>query len=305
MSFEMTKGLFKFDFTDQHAILGVPLDAEFNDIRKRYMKIVRRLHSDTCPFEDQADKDWANQFLSKVVNPAYNKFSKETDRKEYTLLVTAIGKRAAKEQQKPQIESAAAKQLVTAQNWEDAYKTAVTKLSENQYESVKQALDAINQISELNMVYLLRKENVIVRLPVEPLTSGKTESKPVVKPPTPVPPTPTPTKDSEMDKYCRRAQKFMDSKNFAKATLELREAQKLEPKNSKCHAMLAMCYFQEGKATMAKLEMQKALASNPEEPMALEVKKKLAAPASAKKGDEKPGGLFASFTNLFGGGKKK
>ncbi|TAF42574.1 MAG: molecular chaperone DnaJ, partial [Oscillatoriales cyanobacterium] len=55
MSFEMTKGLFKFDFTDQHAILGVPLDAEFNDIRKRYMKIVRRLHSDTCPFENQAD----------------------------------------------------------------------------------------------------------------------------------------------------------------------------------------------------------------------------------------------------------
>jgi len=50
MSFEMTKGLFKYDFTDQHAILGVPLDAEYNDIRKRYMKIARRLHSDTCSF---------------------------------------------------------------------------------------------------------------------------------------------------------------------------------------------------------------------------------------------------------------
>ena len=299
----MTKGLFKFDFTDQHAILGVPLDAEFNDIRKRYMKIVRRLHSDTCPFEDQADKDWANQFLSKVVNPAYNKFSKESDRKEYNLLLTAIGKRAAKEQQKPQIESAAAKQLVTASNWEDVYKTAVTKLSENQYESVKQALDAINQISELNMVYLLRQEKVIIRLPVEPPMPGKTESKAVVKHPTPVVTRPP----SEMDKYCRHAQGFMDSKNFAKATLELREAQKREPKNSKCHAMLAMCYFQEGKATMAKLEMQKALASNPEEPMALEVKKKLEQPASAKgkKGDDKPSGLFASFTNLFGGGKKK
>ncbi len=306
MSFEMTKGLFKFDFTDQHAILGVPLDAEFNDIRKRYMKIVRRLHSDTCPFEDQADKDWANQFLSKVVNPAYNKFSKESDRKEYTLLLTAIGKRAAKEQQKPQIESAAAKQLVTAPNWEEAYKTAVTKLSEKQYESVKEALDAINQISELNMVYLLRKENVIVRLPVESPTAGKTESKAAVKPPTPVASPPPPKKDSEMDKYCRRAQGFMDSKNFAKATLELREAQKREPKNSKCHAMLAMCYFQEGKATMAKLEMQKALASNPEEPMALEVKKKLEQPASAKskKGDDKPGGFLASFSNLFGGKKK-
>ncbi|MFM9266148.1 tetratricopeptide repeat protein [Tychonema sp. BBK16] len=307
MSFEMTQGLFKFDFTDQHAILGVPLDAEFNDIRKRYMKIARRLHSDTCPFEEQADKDWANQFLSKVVNPAYNKFSKEGDRKEYTLLLTAIGKRAAKEPQKPQVESATAKQLATAANWEELYKTEVNKLSAKQYESVEQALEIINQISELNMVYLLRKENVIVSTgggTPKPLTPGKTETEAVVKPLTPVDPPKPP--DSEMDKYFRRAQKFMDSKNFAKATLELREAQKREPKNSKCHAMLAMCYFQQGQATMAKLEMQKALASNPEEPIALEVKKKLEQPASAKgkKGDEKPAGLFASFTNLFGGKKK-
>jgi curved DNA-binding protein CbpA len=302
MSFEMTKGLFKFDFTDQHAILGVPLDAEFNDIRKQYMKIVRRLHSDTCPFEEQADKDWANQFLSKVVNPAYNKFSKEGDRKEYNLLVTAIGKRAAKEPQKPQVESAIGKQLATAGNWEELYKTEVKKLSAKQYESVEQALDVINQISELNMVYLLRKENVMIRLPVEPPTPEKPEPKVVVKPPTPVV-----ERISEMEKYCRRAQKFMDSKNFAKAILELREAKKCEPKNSKCQAMLAMCYFQQGQATMAKIEMKNALASNPEEPMALDVKKKLEQPASGKgkKGDDKPAGLFASFTNLFGGGKKK
>ena len=302
----MTKGLFKFDFTDQHAILGVPLDADFNDIRKRYMKIARRLHSDTCPFEEQADKDWANQFLSKVVNPAYNKFSKESDRKEYNLLLTAIGKRAAKEPQKPQVESATAKQLATAGNWEELYKTEVSKLSAKQYESVQQALEVIDQISELNMVYLLRKENVPIATgggSSKPPTSAKPESN-TVNPATSVALPPPLKKDSEMDKYCRRAQGFMDSKNFAKATLELREAQKREPKNSKCHAMLAMCYFQEGKATMAKLEMQKALASNPEEPMALEVKKKLAAPASAKKGDDKPGGFFASFSNLFGGKKK-
>ncbi len=308
MSFEMTQGLFKFDFTDQHAILGVPVDAEFNDIRKQYMKIVRRLHSDTCPFEEQADKDWANQFLSKVVNPAYNKFSKEGDRKEYNLLLTAIGKRAAKEPQKPQVESAIGKQLATAGNWEELYKTEVKKLSARQYESVEQALEVINQISELNMVYLLRKENVTIATgggTPKPQTSAKPESK-TVSPATSVAPPPPPKKDSEMDKYCRRAQGFMDSKNFAKAILELREAKKCEPKNSRCQAMLAMCYFQQGQATMAKIEMKNALASNPEEPMALEVKKKLEQPASGqgKKGDDKPAGLFASFTNLFGGKKK-
>lgn len=316
MSLEITKGLFKFDFTDQHAILGVPLDAEFNDIRKRYMKIVRRLHADTCPFEDPADKDWANQFLSKVVNPAYNKFSKESDRKEYNLLVTTIAKRVAQEQPKmQQVESEAAKQLASAKDLQEAYQKAVSKLADKQYESVEQALEAIGQISELNMVYLLRKERVgggriptqeqtKTATPVGPATAT-TAAKPTSTTVASPPPSPKPL-DSLAEQSCRRAQGFIDSKNYAKATLELKEALKREPKNSKGHAMLAMCYFQQSQATMAKLEVQKALASNPEEPIALEVKKKLEQPtasgAKGKKGDDKPGGFFAS---LFGGGKKK
>ncbi|MEG4578831.1 tetratricopeptide repeat protein [Microcoleus sp. MON1_C5] len=309
MSFEMTKGLFKYDFTDQHAILGIPLDAEFNDIRKRYMKIARRLHSDTCSFESQADKDWANQFLSKVVNPAYNKFSKESDRKEYSLLLTAIGKRVAKEQAKMQIESEAAKQLVTAQNWEEAYKTAVSKLALKQYESVKETQEAIDQISELNMVYLLRKERVggggvapgssatATTPPSKEKTAAATRD---TAPPPPPPPKVEPP-NVQTEAYCRRAQGFMDSKSYAKAILELKEAVKRDPKHSKSHALLAMCYVEQNQATMAKLEMNKALASNPEEPTALEVKKKLEqASAKAKKGDDKPG----FFASLFGGKKK-
>lgn len=313
MSFEMTKGLFKYDFTDQHAILGVPLDAEFNDIRKRYMKIARRLHSDTCSFESQADKDWANQFLSKVVNPAYNKFSKESDRKEYNLLLAAIGKRVAKEQAKMPIESEAAKQLATAKDWEEAYKTAVSKLALKQYESVKETQEAIDQISELNMVYLLRKERmgggvgVAAGSPPKvatPTSTAKTAAA-AATPATPATATSAPPlpklEDSPAEPYCRRAQGFMDSKSYAKAILELKEAVKLDPKHSKAHAMLAMSYLQQDQATMAKLEMNKALQSNPEEPTALEVKKKLEqAAAKSKKGDEKPG----FFASLFGGKKK-
>ncbi|MBE9185324.1 tetratricopeptide repeat protein [Microcoleus sp. LEGE 07076] len=317
MSFEMTKGLFKYDFTDQHAILGIPLDAEFNDIRKRYMKIARRLHSDTCSFEDQADKDWANQFLSKVVNPAYNKFSKESDRKEYNLLLAAIGKRVLKEQGKMQVESAAAKELTTAKDLEEAYKTAVAKLALKQYESVEETQDAIAQISELNMVYLLRKERlggaVGTGSPAKIATPTTTPKKPAVTPAAVTPATATPAqpplkvlpRDSLADRACVRAQGFMDSKNYAKATLELKEALKREPKHSKSHGLLAMCYFQQNQATMAKLEVQKALASNPEEPTALEVKKKLEQPAASgakdKKSEDKLGAFFGS---LFGGKKK-
>ncbi|MEG4281950.1 tetratricopeptide repeat protein [Microcoleus sp. A006_D1] len=306
MSFEMTKGLFKYDFTDQHAILGIPLDSELSDIRKRYMKIARRLHSDTCSFEDQADKDWANQFLSKVVNPAYNKFSKESDRKEYNLLLGTISKRLVKEQAKMQIESAAAKELATAKDLEEAYKTAVGKLALKQYESVAETQEAIAQISELNMVYLLRKERLGVGVTPPPPPPKKEDPK-VVDPKTtkqdPVTQQPSvkPPIDSLADRSCVRAQGFMDSKNYAKATLELKEALKREPKHSKAHALLAMCYFQQSQATMAKLEVQKALASDPEEPTALEVKKKLEqALEKAKKSEKKPG----FFASLFGGTKK-
>lgn len=308
MSFEMTKGLFKYDFIDQHAILGIPLDAEFNDIRKRYMKIARRLHSDTCSFEDQADKDWANQFLSKVVNPAYNKFSKESDRKEYSLLLAAIAKRVVKEQAKMQIESEAAKQLATAKNWEEAYKTAVSKLALKQYESVKETQEAIDRISELNMVYLLRKERLGGGVGVPPISPPKAVTPSTEKtaaaatPATATPPPPPPKPEvSPAEAYCRRAQGFMDSKSYAKAILELKEGLKRDPKHSHAHALLAMCYLEQNQATMAKLEMNKALASNPEEPTALEVKKKLEqVSAKAKKGDDKPG----FFASLFGGKKK-
>jgi len=34
--FKIDSGLFQFDFTDHHAVLGVPIDADFKDIRKRY-----------------------------------------------------------------------------------------------------------------------------------------------------------------------------------------------------------------------------------------------------------------------------
>jgi len=80
MSFKIDSGLFKFNFTDHHAVLGVPVDAEFKDIRKRYLKIARCLHPDSCSAQSEADKQRANQLLSKLVNPAYENFSQAGNR---------------------------------------------------------------------------------------------------------------------------------------------------------------------------------------------------------------------------------
>lgn len=297
MSFQVTAGLFKLDFTDQHAILGVPLDADFAEIRKRYMKLARRLHSDTCPFESKADKDLASQFLSKFVTPAYNKFSKESDRKEYALLLDMVSKRAVKEQKNLQLQSDVAKQLAVAQDFQQAYKTALSEVAEKEYESIDKTLDWIGQLSELNLVYLLRKElkgapvfqTQLAAKPTTSATPAAAAPAPSAAAPPAPPPAPVKAKESLVEQSYRRAASFLASKNYAKAILELKEALNREPKNSKCHALLAMCYCEQGQATMAKLQLKKALELNPQEPMALEVKKKLEQSTASASGKDKKG----------------
>lgn len=317
MSFAIERGLFKFDFTDHHAILGVPVGAEFNEIRKRYLKIARRLHPDSCKAESEEEKKLANDFFSKLVSPAYSKFSNERERAEYTVLLGMIGKRVLQEGAKIQIQSDLAKQLSQAKELEKAYKTLVANLAEQQYESLAKSLEVIAQISELNMVYLMRKESKgavagaagQTKQP-SPAAAG---AAPARTPAAAAPPPPAAKAESRVDAYCRRAEDWMASKNFAQATLELKDALKIEPKNSRCHGMLGMVYLKQNQPAMAKVHVNKALELNPSEPVALEAKKlmekppqkadgKGAQPASKSGKPEQPGGGF--FGGLFGGKKK-
>ena len=71
MSFQIDRGLFKFDFTDYHAVLGVSVDADVKEVRKQYLKIARLLHPDSSKSNDEAEKQQANMLLTKLVNPAY------------------------------------------------------------------------------------------------------------------------------------------------------------------------------------------------------------------------------------------
>ncbi|NET53020.1 MAG: J domain-containing protein, partial [Merismopedia sp. SIO2A8] len=87
MSFQIERGLFKFDFTDHHAVLGIPIGADKKEVRKRYLKIARNLHPDSSKAEGEAEKQQANQLLSKLVNPAYEQLSK--DDREYLVMTSA------------------------------------------------------------------------------------------------------------------------------------------------------------------------------------------------------------------------
>jgi curved DNA-binding protein CbpA len=321
MSFKIDSGLFKLDFTDHHAILGVPVDADFKDIRKRYLQIARRLHPDSCTAQSEADKQRASQLLSKLVNPAYEKFSKDAVRAEYIVLVKQMGKRLAQESSSIELKNELSKQLAQTNNIEHTYKTSVSQLAQKQYDSFDQVLQLIAQISELNLVYLKRKGGNALQLSPPSVGIGTNPGgKNAASPPSPPPPAPT-EPETVIEQYFRRAQALMAKNNFAQARVELQDALKLEPNNSRCHSLMGVVYLKQNQATMAKVHINKALQLNPRDPMALKAKQLLdqvaqkagaqqVAPSKTSPGkptQEKPldksggGGLFGG---LFGGKKK-
>jgi cytochrome c-type biogenesis protein CcmH/NrfG len=110
----------------------------------------------------------------------------------------------------------------------------------------------------------------------------------------------------------------MAKNNFAAAVLELREALKLDPNNSRCHSLLGASFLKQNQATMAKVHLNKALQLNPNDELALKGKKHLDAlqntnggqkptpqptpgTQSDQSGKSRGGGLFGG---LFGGKKK-
>lgn len=306
MSFKIDGGLFLFDFADYHAVLGVPVNADSKEIRKRYLQIARRLHPDTCA-ASEAEKQWANQLLSKLVNPAYEKFSQERNRAEYMVMVKEMSKRLAQPGTSIQIKHELSQQLKDSKNIEHGYKTALQQLAHKQYQSFEQVLSLTAQISELNLVYLMRQGSSALEAsarPSTPVTSTDTSIKQASPPPPP---------ESLADPYLRRAQALIEGNNFAQARIELQDALRLEPNNSRCHSSLGEVYLKQNQVTMAKVHINKALQLNPQDPLGLKCKQQLdqltkvasTQPTTARQSrpseQSRSSGLFGG---LFGGKKK-
>lgn len=316
MSFKIDRGLFKYDFIDHHAVLCVAVDADVKEIRKRYLQVARRLHPDSSFTETAAQKQLGNELLSKLVNPAYEKLVGDRTRTEYILILSQIGKRLVQESTSVTLNTDLAKQLVEAANIDHFYKTAIAKLAQTQYDSLEQALQVIAQASELNLVYLMRNAGKSSTAP--PSAQPKVQSgTPQPNTPKNTPPAPAPPKeDLIVEQYVRRAQSLIDKNQFAQAKVELQEALKLEPKNSRCHSLIAMVYLRQNQLKMAKIHFDNALKLDPSDETALQWKPKIdkalgqqhsdhKVTSSPNNGDKQPdksgSGLFGG---LFGGKKK-
>ncbi|NET71631.1 MAG: J domain-containing protein [Sphaerospermopsis sp. SIO1G2] len=310
MSLIIDGGLFKFDFTDYHAVLCVPVDASAGEVRKRYLKIARRLHPDSSYVAKNHEKEIANQLLSRLVNPAYEKLSVEKNRAEYNLVLSQIGKRLAKESKGVELVTDAAKQLVATPNFELLYKQEIAKISQTHYENLEQTTQIIAQISELNLVYLMRSAGKIVSTSLAVSTQSRSIT------PSPPPPPPPTKKDTLIEQYQRRAQSLIESEQFTQATVELQEALKLEPKNGRCHSLLALVYLRQNRLKMARIHFDNALKLDPKEQLALVWKPKVdqalgikpstqvKKSADNEKTQPDKSGSGGLFGGLFGGKKK-
>ncbi|MTJ49592.1 J domain-containing protein [Dolichospermum sp. UHCC 0259] len=311
MSLTIDGGLFIYDFIDHHAILCVSVDAEFKEIRNRYLKIARTLHPDSCLKMNESDKEMANQLLAKLVNPAYEKFSVERNRAEYLFILSQMGKRFAQEPGAIRLKTESGRQLLAAPNASMAYKQAIAKISQTQFSDLPQSLKIIAEISELNLVYLMRMAGASMNksAPSQPQQSSAPN----------LPPTPTspPKEESIVEQYLRRAQVLLEKNQLSPAKVELQDALKLEPRNSHCHSLIAMVYLRQNQLKMAKVHFDNALKLNPNEKIALEWKPKVdqalgittsgSQGTSASKTEEKQpdkSGKSGLFGGMFGGKKK-
>ncbi len=318
MSIKIEQGLFQSDFTDHHAVLGVPIDAEAKDIRKRWLQISRRLHPDSLTGEDDAHKQAATEILSKLVNPAYELLKDDRERSEYLLLLKLKGKQAIQQQAMNQLRTQEAKTLLQAKDPTKNYREVLRHLSTEQYNTLDQIVVVTGQISELNLAYLIRMESQD-GIKINPTSATTTTTVRSAAPASgaSAPAAPAPPKPSISDQYYRRAEEFMAKKSYAEAIKELRDALKLEPTNARCHTLLGTLYLAQKQNTMAKIHFQQALKHNPQDSKAKEGLRHLGhavaesgtkATGSSKTPQKSPpkpdksagGGLFG---RLFGGKK--
>ena len=302
MSFQLDRGLFQFDFTDRHAILGVGVNAEEINIRERYQVIARLLHPDSARWKTEIDKDLAVRLFSRLITHAYGQLSRQSQLQEQIIMLELLGKRLVEQGSQLQIADPLSQQLYQSGNdFEQVYDRLLTQLAAQQYSEPSQSEIIINQISELNMVYLLRKQLQSVRSapPVSASNLGSNVARDIST---------ELTKPSPVEGALRRAEDYMSKRNWVKAVPEIKEVISVEPNNARAHTLLGLVYLHQQQMTMAKISINKAIQLAPKDLQVLQAKQEFdrAANPSNNGANGKNAPKKANegmFSGLFGGKK--
>jgi tetratricopeptide (TPR) repeat protein len=306
MNLKPTQGLFKFDFTDHHAFLGVSVDADATGVRDRYKEVARLMHPDSANWQTVSEKMLATKIFSSVVNQSYGQISKAAQLQEQQAMLELLAKRITADAGKIDITSSSAQKLYqqSSEDLNRVYHELLRELALQQYALLASSTEVTGNISELNLVYVLRKRNQASRPPLAGTgsTSNKTVEQSSVETATETPKAAETAKNPlQGEKAMRRAEEYINMRNWTKANVELREVLRDDPNNAIAHAQMAIVYYRQNQVTMAKMHINKAIQLDPSAPIVRnakqEIKKMMSDTPAASKSSATAakGGLFGMF----------
>jgi curved DNA-binding protein CbpA len=309
------------DCSDPYAILGVSLTADDKRILKQYRTVAKLLHPDRYVGADPQIQTLVGQLIARLINPAYAQLKQENHRAETIALLRLKVKRMAEAGQLvPTTEVARQLMRQPVQSAEIFYEQQVTALAATQYQSLDQFEPIIQQLRELNWVYLqlklgdsfLReKRSGLIGAEITPpsqhqsstynagstapnaqaqSTSGANQTN--------LNQTNSNQQVSYAHRHYDRAQQYMQKCAYDKAIHELRDAIRMDSQKSDYHALLSYAYLCQDLSGMATVYCRQALKLDAENKLAQQLSKKLKlqpptpTPASAKTEKRRLFGLF-------------
>jgi curved DNA-binding protein CbpA len=287
----VTEGLAQYS-QDHYAVLGVPIDADLEEIRKNYRSKTKLLHPDRF-IRDPEKRKCAEILLSRVVNPAFETLSNSDRRHDYDLLLR-LATMKFRDNQTPLPNSSEVLRLSPARNMEELkilYRKEIEELTKNQYADLNDN-QLTNALSTVNLGFL------ILSIPLEKYSVPKS-TRPEVSnvPAAPITPGDT-TKDVSnwSQRHFERGKELLEKRQFKEAIRSFKEAIRLAPSISSYYSHLGLAYLSQGFPGMAKAEFQHALQLDPKDEIACTqlgisqqaTKSPSAQPAQKAKGNSAP-----------------
>jgi curved DNA-binding protein CbpA len=259
----VTEGLAQYS-QDHYAVLGVPIDADLEEIRRNYRNKTKLLHPDRFIREPEKRKS-AEVLLSRVVNPAFETLSNSDRRRDYDLLLR-LASIKFRDNQTPLPNSPEVLRLSPARNMEELkilYCKEIEALTKNQYADLNDN-QLTNALSTVNLGFL------ILSIPLEKYAGSKT-ARPEVSNVPAVPITPVDNaKDASnwSQRHFERGKELVDKRQFKEAIRSFKEAIRLAPSAANYYSHLGLAYLSQGFPGMAKAEFQRALQLDPKDEIA-------------------------------------
>lgn len=262
--------------SDPYAILGVSVAADERRILTRYRSVAKRLHPDAQFSAPSSHQEFVGQVLSKLVNPAYQRLKQEKGRSEILATLRFKVRRLTREQElKPQTDAGQRLLSIVEAEVDVIYEDQLGQLCQSQYDSPEAFELYTGQIAELNLIYLRRKMGTVVmrekRTGLMATSMATTPTSTVSEPSSTNPH----VSISYADRHFKRAQEYLRTKNVTAALQELKDAIKLDPKNSNYHCLIGQVYLLANLPGMAKVHLKQALRLEPTHGIALKYAQQL------------------------------